>query len=335
MDLRTAVQLLPTPSASVANDGEGPETWLARRERVKETANNGNGMGMPLTIAVQLLPTPRTSDTNGAGQHSTGGADLRTTVSRLLTENEAPILADDRCPTCGCPIDLHDADGFCAGRCGGNDFDCFGRLGAEHPVALLPTPAANLGSNGGPQHPDKRRAGGHSVSIEDAVHGLALLPTPTTTQRGTDANLDTREGARANLHNEVAKLLPTPSVADTQGGRKSRSGERNGELLLNGIAYTQRWGDYAPAIARWEQALGRPAPAPTEPAAKPLNRHGNPRVNPRLSARFVEWMMMLPAGWITDVPGVARTEALKILGNGVVGPQCVAALRIMLGRTIK
>ena len=58
-DLRTAIwDLLPTPSACVANDGEGTETWLARRERVKLTAGNGNGMGMPLTIAVQLLPTP-------------------------------------------------------------------------------------------------------------------------------------------------------------------------------------------------------------------------------------------------------------------------------------
>jgi hypothetical protein len=53
---------LPTPSACIANDGERPETWLARRERVKLTANNGNGMGMPLTIAAQLLPTPTVND---------------------------------------------------------------------------------------------------------------------------------------------------------------------------------------------------------------------------------------------------------------------------------
>jgi hypothetical protein len=53
---------LPTPSACVANDGERPETWLARRERVKLTANNSNGMGMPLTIAAQLLPTPKAGD---------------------------------------------------------------------------------------------------------------------------------------------------------------------------------------------------------------------------------------------------------------------------------
>jgi len=47
--------LLPTPSACVANDGESTETWLARRERVKLTAANGNGMGMPLTIASLLI----------------------------------------------------------------------------------------------------------------------------------------------------------------------------------------------------------------------------------------------------------------------------------------
>ena len=58
----TASGLWPTPDASVAQDGEKPETWLARRERVKLTANNGNGMGMPLTIAAQLWPTPSARD---------------------------------------------------------------------------------------------------------------------------------------------------------------------------------------------------------------------------------------------------------------------------------
>jgi hypothetical protein len=47
--------LLPTPTACVANDGESTETWLARRERVRLTAANGNGMGMPLTIAALLI----------------------------------------------------------------------------------------------------------------------------------------------------------------------------------------------------------------------------------------------------------------------------------------
>jgi DNA (cytosine-5)-methyltransferase 1 len=40
--------------------------------------------------------------------------------------------------------------------------------------------------------------------------------------------------------------------------------------------------------------------------------------------------MGLPAGWVTDVPGVTRNEALKALGNGVVSQQCAAALRMLL-----
>mgnify|MGYP000090037776 CR=1 FL=1 len=75
--------LLPTPTAANPNDGEDLDGWLARRERVKESSDAGNGFGMPLSIAVRLLPTPRTSDTNGPGVHGTGGLDLRTAVSTL------------------------------------------------------------------------------------------------------------------------------------------------------------------------------------------------------------------------------------------------------------
>ena len=38
--------------------------------------------------------------------------------------------------------------------------------------ALLPTPSASLGVNGGSQPPDKRRAGGHSVQLHDVIEHL-------------------------------------------------------------------------------------------------------------------------------------------------------------------
>ena len=38
-------------------------------------------------------------------------------------------------------------------------------------------------------------------------------------------------------------------------------------------------------------------------------------------------MMCLPDGWVTDVPGLSRSEQLALLGNGVVPTQAVAALR--------
>jgi DNA (cytosine-5)-methyltransferase 1 len=40
--------------------------------------------------------------------------------------------------------------------------------------------------------------------------------------------------------------------------------------------------------------------------------------------------MGLPAGWVTDVPGITRNEQLKALGNGVVPQQAAAALRLLL-----
>lgn len=40
--------------------------------------------------------------------------------------------------------------------------------------------------------------------------------------------------------------------------------------------------------------------------------------------------MGLEPGWITDVPGITRNEALKAAGNGVCPPQCeAAALRFL------
>ena len=82
------------------------------------------------------------------------------------------------------------------------------------------------------------------------------------------------------------------------------------------------WGPYAAAIERWELILGREAPAPT--SADSLGRQ-------RLSATFVEWLMGLPAGHVTDVK-ISRAEQLKALGNGVVPQQAAAAARLWLSR---
>ena len=49
----------------------------------------------------------------------------------------------------------------------------------------------------------------------------------------------------------------------------------------------------------------------------------------RLSPLFVEWMMGLPAGWVTDID-ISRNDQLKALGNGVLPQQAAAALRRML-----
>lgn len=63
--LQVKVQTWPTPSASVANDGESPETWHARAAALKEKHGNGNGAGTPLTIASSAWPTPASRDQKG------------------------------------------------------------------------------------------------------------------------------------------------------------------------------------------------------------------------------------------------------------------------------
>jgi len=74
------------------------------------------------------------------------------------------------------------------------------------------------------------------------------------------------------------------------------------------------WGRFGPAIEGWERVLGRPAPDPTDTG--------------RLSSRFVEWMMGLPLGYVTDL-GLSRTAELKLLGNGVVPQQGLLALNLL------
>ena len=133
-------------------------------------------------------------------------------------------------------------------------------------------------------------------------------------------------------------LLPTPAVNDMGAGKtveawdewtarmKSSHGNGNGHgasLHIESLR-SDKWGQYAPAIARWEAVLGRPAPSPTEPNAKGGHR---------LSPRFVEFLMGVPEGWVCDVPGITRNQALKALGNGIVPQQCAAAFRAYLTDT--
>lgn len=106
-----------------------------------------------------------------------------------------------------------------------------------------------------------------------------------------------------------------PPAPDADGG-----GRRAGEHDIRPGKSDPAWGAYRPAIARWEAATGRAAPWATDARG-------------RLSPAFVEWLMGLPAGHVTAVPDLTRTQQLKALGNGVVPAQAAAALRLLLART--
>ena len=116
---------------------------------------------------------------------------------------------------------------------------------------------------------------------------------------------------------------PNVSSRD-RGEREQVRGEIGRAPVTGGGASGVEWGPYAPAVERWECATGRPAPAPTDPGT---------RGGQRLAPRFVEWMMGLPAGWVTDVPGISRNDKLKMLGNGVVPQQAAAAITYLMGES--
>jgi DNA (cytosine-5)-methyltransferase 1 len=121
---------------------------------------------------------------------------------------------------------------------------------------LLKTPTTNLGSNGGSQHPDKRKLGGHGPTLADEIEWMPF-------------------------------------------------------------------GIYSEAVTRWGHVIGREAPTPTMPSPRP----GSPAI---LAPAFVEWMMGLSQGWVTDVPSLSRSQQLSLLGDGVVPQQGAWAYRLLI-----
>ena len=88
-------------------------------------------------------------------------------------------------------------------------------------------------------HRTDATAGGCSRRTGNAFDN-GEYPTPSATPYGSSQNEGQVEHKRPTNGTPSletwAKQWPTPSVADTQGGRKSRSGVRSDELLLNGLA---------------------------------------------------------------------------------------------------
>lgn len=82
--------------------------------------------------------------------------------------------------------------------------------------ALLPTPDAY--ERGGSQHPAKRAAGGHSITLQDVAEHT-LLPTPRATD-GTNGGPNQRgSSGDLMLPSAVHHLLPTPAVNDMGEGK--------------------------------------------------------------------------------------------------------------------
>ena len=200
------------------------------------------------------------------------------------------------------------------------------------PLALLPTSLASEGEkqSANPETSLRRLTKGQQLGLIGTVQVMALMPTPKASD-GPNGGPGMRNGRGvADALPGVAALLPTPVVNDMgvvkslewwdEWTERQRAQARNGNGHGASLSIeAQRFAKYAPAIARWEAVIGRPAPDPTEP---------NPRTGrPLLSPPFVEWMMGLPAGHVTGIPGLSYAAQLKLIGNGVVPQQAELAVR--------
>lgn len=297
----------------------------------------------PAGMAAGLLKTPIAQlAVNGGSQHP----------DKRRAGGHGPTLVDqvehDLLPTPMTGYSQRTPEEWRAGRPAGNGGtrERVGDLGivAEH---LLPTPQATDGQGGPRALPERRTSRGkdHGPRLRDMAP--ALLPTPSAAD-GTGGH-KTRSGNRKGeaLLGGIGMLLPTPTAQDSSGARNATANRSPGsahhagttlcDVFHQGADGTGQsaplaiaaqaaggtdWGLYENAVRRWEAVTGRPAPPPTIPGKTGL------RLNPALP----EWMMGLPAGWITDVPGLSRNAKLKLAGSGVVPQQCALALMILLPR---
>ncbi len=199
-------------------------------------------------------------------------------------------------------------------------------LDAPDACWLLPAPTATDHNGGHEQQIGGRRPSGAKRQVDlPTVIALKICPPPLPGGTGR------------------GRLLPTPDTGISPNGHGRRGGRPgNGHKSghsLDAVARTLtpaadrasltrdvarlavQWGEYEPAIRRWEQITGRPAPPPAVPGPG-----GRPLLNPG----FSEWLMGLPEGWVCAIPGISRTVRLRIIGNGVVPRQGAAALRLLI-----
>lgn len=149
------------------------------------------------------------------------------------------------------------------------------------------------------------------------VHGLARLGYVGSwrTLRASDVGACHRRGRVFIVARQAA---PHSSSAVGRGPQFSSLAAPPRRATESRERPRQRaWGPFELAIRQHERTFGRSAPKPTDDAGW-------------IDPLFVEWMMGLPEGWVTDVD-IPRSAQLRILGNGVVPAQGAAAYANLLG----
>ena len=135
----------------------------------------------------------------------------------------------------------------------------------------------------------------------------------TTGQRCKDQSCCKK--SRVIVETDPKSITDADGHAYTESRRIDRNISNKTTEIIDRSDREINWGGYQNAITRWER-LTRKCPIPFDDEN-------------RLSPLFVEWMMGLPIGLVTDT-ALSRTQQLKALGNGVVPQQAAHALKLLL-----
>lgn len=132
------------------------------------------------------------------------------------------------------------------------------------PEPLLKTPTSNIASNGGSQHPAKRKSGGHGPNLADEVEWL--LPTPKASD-GIKGSPNQRHGnGDLTLPSAAASLLPTPRESGT--GIPGRWPDRGWRPPLSAMVLPL-WAETGPDTQGGAGGGGRTAPPSPDGRASP------------------------------------------------------------------
>ena len=142
----------------------------------------------------------------------------------------------------------------------------------------------------------------------------------------------------------IARELVETSIANSNSDARSQSRRTSGELRTESVGLRRRQNEGQAWKEHWSSCqtlsdtccerfssignmseLGRRFTSRRE---MHLLEVPPPLDQGKLNAKFVEYMMGLPDGWVTDV-GLSRAQQLKILGNGVVPQQAEYALELL------
>lgn len=142
-------------------------------------------------------------------------------------------------------------------------------------------------------------------------------------RNGLSCQLPTPE--RRTLEKECSSWLPTPTASDfKRDGNAPASLRRKSPAVTVTRPYFTDDGvprdDFREAVDYWAERT-RPAPVGT---------YWHKPGDQRLTVEFLEWMMGLPDGHVSSVPGLSRSARIKLVGNGVCPQQAFAALELLM-----